>query len=174
MVSYLQKVPNDVLTHIAFLSASSSIFYPPTDVFHLSLSSRDMYDTLSIQSCPHLYAKLYSICFDTAAIRRRFRSPHMLTSSALCSEFVQRCRVLRRVRRGDISSQDLAQDLLTVYMMILESDGLNEMQLAVSGFPQYIAMLVQARLPHLEATNALTNETDSLAVWLLWLTLSRG
>jgi hypothetical protein len=170
MVSYLQTVPNNVLTHIAFLSASSTPFDPPSDTLNLSLTSRDMFESLSVQHCPDLYAHLFTTRFDTAAPLRRFRTPYMLTSSSLCAEFVQRYRVMRRIHRRDISSQGLAQDLFTVLMMLLESDGLNKMQLAVVGFPRYIITLLRTRLRH---DTPPIDDVDSLAVWILSLSLSR-
>jgi hypothetical protein len=173
MVSPLQRVPHNILFRIAFLSASSTIFDPLTDILHLSLTCRDIHDSLSVKACPQLYANLLQTRFDTAAALRRFRSVDMLTSSSLCAEFVQRCRVLQRVRRGDISTTGLAQDLFTAAMMVLESDGLNEMQLSAVAFPQFISKLLRNRLPKAVECIPFANEIDSLAIWLLWLTLSR-
>jgi hypothetical protein len=168
MVSHLQHAPLNVLIHIATLSGSSHVLEPPTDVLHLSLSNHYFYSALSVRSCPQLYANLFYARFDTAAVLRRLRSVHVLTSSALCAELVQRYRAMRRIRRRDMSDQNMAQDLFTILMMVYESDGLNEMQLTAAGLPQYIHKLLRTRLPH-----SFVNEIDPLVIWLSWLTLSR-
>jgi hypothetical protein len=68
----------------------------------------------------------------------------------------------------------MAQDLFTAYMMILESDGLNEMQLAAVGFCEYATTIVRTRLSRGTAEDLLGNGIDSLAAWAMWLTLSEG
>lgn len=171
MTSLLEIVPPDILRHIAYLSAASLVFEPPGDILRLLLTSRTLYRSLAVPSCPQLYADIFCIKFDIAAATRRCRTPDLLTTSSLSAELVQRHQMLRRVSRLHISSPDvMVQDLFTAYMMILESDGLNEMQLAVAGFPEFIAKVVQTRLARCVLDE---NGAGSFAVWSLWLTLSR-
>jgi len=81
--------------------------------------------------------------------------------------------MLRRVRLRQISGGDMTQDFFTAYIMILESDGLNEMQLAVAGFSDFALQVIRSRLSQGILDNSLVNETDSLALWSYLLTLSR-
>ena len=57
-------------------------------------------------------------------------------------------------------------------MMILESDGLNEMQLAAVGFSEYATTIVRTRLSRGTEKDPLGNGINSLAAWAMWLTLS--
>jgi hypothetical protein len=173
MLSVLEIVPQNILCHIAYLSAASSLLGSPHSILQLLLTSRTIYHCLAPPSCPQLYANLFRITFDTAAVIRRLRSPHVLTASALSGELVRRHRMLRRVRHRDMSSQNMAEDLFAAHMMLLESDGLNEIQLAAANFSDYISAIVRIRLGHNISDDSPAAEIDSLAVWSLWLTLSR-
>jgi hypothetical protein len=173
MSSYLETVPYNVLCHIAYLSASSCVLAVPSDVLRLMLTSRTIYHTLAVSSCPHLYADLFRVKFDIAAHKRRMRFPGQLTSSSLSAELVRRYGMLRHVRLGQVPSQVLlAQDLFTAYMMILESDGLNEKQLEEVHFSEYATTIVRNRLSRSGAKDLLAEGIDSLAMWTMWLTLS--
>jgi hypothetical protein len=173
MIPCLVNIPHDILQHIAFLGASSSVFELPNDLPQLLLTNSTIYQALSVHACPHLYANIFRTKFDLSANRRRF--PAGLTNSSLAAEFVHRCRVLRRIRRHEMSGPDLRQDLWTILLMILESDGLNETQLSVAGFSRFILAFIRSSLPEDRASNAraLLSETNSLALWLFYLTLSR-
>jgi hypothetical protein len=168
MPSFLQKAPNDVLQHIAFICASSSIFQPPSATLRLSQTSRTVHEALSPRRCPQLYAKIFRTRFDISAPLRRLGASR-LTASCLTIELVQRCRALRRVRCHEFSTPNLRQDLWTIYCMVLESDGINEHQLTMAGFPNFIVTFLQYCLRDVRADY----EVKSLAVWLCCLTLSR-
>lgn len=173
MISYLEVVPNDVLRHIAFHCAFSSTFEPPHNFLNLLLTNRRIYNSLSISTCPEVYARLFCSKFDTTALLRRFPS---LTTSCFASELVQRCRALRRIRRCCISEPDIQADLWTLYLMILESDGLNEMQLLSAGVFQFLVLFIRNRFGNGVSRNPTLFQTsiaDSLALWLLWFTISR-
>ncbi|TFK36580.1 hypothetical protein BDQ12DRAFT_245226 [Crucibulum laeve] len=173
MSSCMETIPRDVLQHIAFLGASASKLDPPSSILHLLLTSSTIYHTLSFDSCPQLYANIFRTKFDIAAPRRRY--PTGLTDSAVAAEFKCRCRVLRRARRRDVSDTGMRQDLWTALWMILESDGLNETQLRVAEFPEFVIMSIQSRLGG-SASQVPENrdlDIESLLVWLFCLTLSR-
>lgn len=119
MVSaHLQSVPQDVLQYIALLTTSSRVLSPPSDLVPLLLTSRSMYQCLSLQACPHLYASIFRAKFDLAAARRRFHYSE-LTDSCLAGELVQRCRVLQRIRRRDITTERSRQDLWTIWYLFI-------------------------------------------------------
>jgi hypothetical protein len=173
MISYLEVVPNDILHHIAFHCAFSSALEPPHNLLQLLLTNRRIYNSLSISACPEVYARLFSAKFDETALLRRFPS---LTTTCFAREFTQRCAVLRRIRRGCISGPDVQGDLWTSYLMILESDGLNEMQLLSAGIFQYLVSLLRhhfGRDASVAPVLFQTGVVDAVALWLLWHTISR-
>src|SRR5215510_8168273 len=99
--SYLEAAPDEVLRHIAFLSAVSSIMRPPHTLLQMQLTSRRMYNSLSIHASPEVYANLFSATFDTSAITRRFTS---LSSSSVATELVRRYQVLSRIRHKCVAA----------------------------------------------------------------------
>ena len=168
MSSFLQKAPNDVLQHIAFSSATSTIFQPPTATIHLSQTCRSVYDAICLKRCPQLYSRIFSVCFDVSAPLRRLGAAR-LTASCLSGVLVQRCQALRRIRRQIFSIENLRQDLWTIYGMLLESDGLNEYQLLMAGLPDFIIAFLRQCLRDEHADH----EVKSLAVRLCSMTISR-
>jgi hypothetical protein len=169
MASYLETAPRDILHHIAFLLASSSVLEPPHHLLHLLLTSSTIHRSLSVHNCPHLYASIFRTKFDLVAKVHR-----SLTDSALAAELLLRCRVLRRARCRDLSFQDSRQDLLAALRMLLESEGLNEAQLFAAGFPDFILSFVRLHLSHDSdhPSSPLHRDTNALAIWLLCFTLS--
>jgi hypothetical protein len=170
MISYLEAVPNDILCHIAFHCACSSVLEPPHNLLQLLLTNRRIYNSLSISACPEVYARLFAAQFDKTALLRRFPS---LTTTCFASEFIQRCAVLRRIRRRCISGADVQGDLWTSYLMVLESDGLNEMQLLSADIFQYLVSLLRSHSGRGASEKPSTSVVDSAALWLLWHTISR-
>ncbi|KII90071.1 hypothetical protein PLICRDRAFT_53178 [Plicaturopsis crispa FD-325 SS-3] len=132
-----------------------------------------MHDALSLSASPELYAQIYQLKFDlSATFRRTHDSRASLTPPCLANELVKRCQLLRRIRLKDWGSDTVAADLWTAYLMIMESDGLNESQLIAARFPRFIS---EFALRHLRSNcyQRRTSDIDSLAVWLYWFTLSR-
>ena len=136
MSSRLETIPRDILQHIAFLSTSSSIFDAPIEIQRLLLTSSYIYQSLHLHAAPHIFAQIFHTKFDTTALFRRYGSS--LTQSILAEELSNRCRLLQRARRMDFSSTNLMQDLWAALWLIVESDGLNELQLTNSNFPAFI------------------------------------
>ncbi|KAF9450759.1 hypothetical protein P691DRAFT_436622 [Macrolepiota fuliginosa MF-IS2] len=176
MDNYLEAIPCDILQHIAFLTTIDS--YPwlgaPRDILTLLRTSPTLYHTLSMRSCPHLYADIFRSTFDVHAPQKRFR--FQITDSALAEELVLRYKMLRRVRARIFSNSELRQDLWTAFWMVQESDGLNELQLRYAGLSEYILDLVKSwstggGLQHFE--KAALHEIRSLVIWLLCFTLTR-
>lgn len=170
MASHFESVPCDVLQHIAFLLASSSVLEPPHHLINLLLTSSTIYRSLKISNCPHLYANIFRTKFDLVAnIHGR------LTDSALAVELLCRCRVLGRAGRRDLSFKNSRQDLLAALRMILESRGLNKTQLSAAGFPEFILSFVLQHLSHdtdCYPSGRLKQDTNALAIWLLCFTIS--
>lgn len=170
MRSHLENIPCDVLEHIAFLTTPSSGSKPPVDLLHLLLTCRTFANTLSVHASPHLYSKIFQSIFDID-VTRRFQDG--LTDSSLAAELVQRYRLFRRIRHGDMSPSCLLQDMWTALWMIYESGGRNEAHLHAIGLPQFAldalrkGMDTKANDPHD------SGGCNGLLLWLLTLTISR-
>jgi hypothetical protein len=175
MSSPLENIPCDVLQYISTLAASSSPFDAPVEILHLMLTSPAFYEALNIRNAPHIYAGLFATRFNTAAPFRKYRST--MTDSALASELVNRCLLLQRSKRGDVSARNLLKDLTTALWMYLESDGLNERQLLNVGFPDFILSVARIHLKGLSSRPSYRGHQPTLIgkiiVWLLCLALSR-
>ncbi|KAJ7827895.1 hypothetical protein B0H14DRAFT_2813156 [Mycena olivaceomarginata] len=145
MLSFLERIPQDVLQHIALAGASSHCG-PPVDLCSLLSTCRAIYEGLNIHSSPHLYAAIFKL--------RSFR----------------RCRALRRCHRLDISLPELRQDLWTLLWIVAE-EGLCP-PLSEAYFPQFIVKLA---LYYLRVDMDVTSQRDiqSLVIWLLCLGVSR-
>lgn len=144
MIPRLESIPVDVLSQIAFFTVSSTPFNGLGAVLQLLLCSRRIYNSLSLKSCPQLYARVFRTRFDLAAhLRRSELSP---TTTSLALEFRRRCMVLRRIRRCDVADHNLLPDLWTIYLMLLESDGMNESQLHTADIAQYTLVLLKCHL----------------------------
>ncbi|KAI3604226.1 hypothetical protein WG66_010111 [Moniliophthora roreri] len=170
MGSLLEQIPRDVLEHIAFLVTTFDIFGVPNDLLHLLLTCSTIYHSLSISSAPHLYSRIYQAKYDTGALYHRI-SATTLTDSAVATELVLRSRLLRRVRKRDLTQQGLGQDFGTAMRMTLESDGLNEAHLHSVHFSQYLSTFVRLAL---ERDRESRGSTITMALWLLALHLSKA
>ncbi|KAG2130360.1 hypothetical protein DEU56DRAFT_954776 [Suillus clintonianus] len=142
MLPHLESIPVDVLSQIAFFTVASAPFNGLGPILHLLLSSRSIHDALSFKSCPQLYARVFRSRFDLVAHHRRSKlaSP---TTTNLALELQRRCAVLQRIRRRHIADHGILPDLWTIYLMLLESDGMNECQLHSAGISQYIRILLK-------------------------------
>ena len=172
MSSRLERVPRDVLRHIAFLCGSSSTFQPPVEVLHLLQTSSVIYRSLNVSDTPDLYANVFLTKFDTQATFRRYQK--RLTDSALAAELLRRCQLLRRSHRLDFSPECLLQDLWTALWMFLEDDGLNRQQLATVNFTHFILSLSRHELLNTDPAKPTTSITlRHLILWLLCLAVTR-
>ena len=168
MASFFEKVPCDVLLYIALLVPTSSELESLRHLLDLLLTSSTIYHSLSIHSSPHLYANIFRTKFDIV------QDLHgQLTDSVLAAECVRRCRLLRRVRRGDLTSENAEQDLWTTLRMIMENNGLNAAQLHAAGFSDFIMPFAKAHLPCDGTTYSPEYGISALATWLLCFTISQ-
>ncbi|KAA1474136.1 hypothetical protein DENSPDRAFT_840689 [Dentipellis sp. KUC8613] len=137
--SLFDAVPHEVLEHIAFYAATTTVPGPPADLIPLLLVSRKFAAGLSQSANPHLYARIFAAKFDIGALVRRL-GPSGTTAPKLAVSLRRRFAVLRRLRaRMDCFLRDrhpteedgrlLHEMLWTAYVMMLENDGLNERQL---------------------------------------------
>lgn len=161
--SRLESTPHDILQHIAFLLAISSISDGPRHLLYLLLTSSKIYRSLSVHNYPHLYANIFRTTFDVD-----LRLHSRLTDSTLAVELLQRYRILGRSRRQDASAP-MPGELWAAFHMVLEDEGRNGRHLAAAGFPKFVLSLVDGLQQPEE-----DSQVGALSIWLLCLTLTHG
>jgi hypothetical protein len=113
----LDTIPPEVIGLIAY-HVSVETLQPPTSILR---SSKQLNDTLSPQSNPNLYARIFKDTFDTSAADRRCTSP--LTAKNLTDELELRTRALgrlkRRVKDGKVGGVE-ERDLWVIYILLIE------------------------------------------------------
>ncbi|OJA13947.1 hypothetical protein AZE42_01342 [Rhizopogon vesiculosus] len=168
MIPHLESIHVDVLSQIAFFTVASTPFDGLGAILQLLLCSRRIYNALCLKSCPQLYARVFRTRFDLVAHLRRNKlsSP---TTTALASEFHRRCMVLQRIRRSQVPQHSILPDLWTIYLMLLESDGMNESQLHAAGIAQYVLMLFKCHLGQLGGLHDITARALTISIaCLVW------
>lgn len=188
----LTNIPQEILEHIAFFTATANFLGPPAQIIPLLLTNRQVYSYLSISSNPHLYARIFVHKFDVAPVVHHFEPEHT-SSATISSELQRRCRFLKRVRLrldsrvSGVSSinydNGVVREILWMsYLMMLENNGKNEQQLRNYAMMEdwlgeywfdprgssFAALHIKMDLwpPH--------NEQNSLAMWLFWFLLEPG
>jgi len=186
----LSTVPQEVLEHIAFFTATDTFLGPPSLLLPLLLTSRRINASLSIASNHHLYAIIFCHKFDTAAPIARLGSDR-LTSLAFAEELRRRCMVLQRLRvrldstthaRHTDNKMSLYEVLFTAYIMMLENEGKNKLQLVEYGFiePWIREFWFNPHGSSLAIYNIRTGQwplnrpETALGMWLFWFLLKTG
>ncbi|KAF8628574.1 hypothetical protein AX17_005970 [Amanita inopinata Kibby_2008] len=182
----LDTVPQEVLEHIAFYTATDSFLGPPSALLPLLSVNHHIHACLSIASNYHLYARIFAEKFDIASATRRLGADK-ITPHVLALELQRRCFCLKRLRslvdaRFYDPSEDgtILQDLLShSYLMMLENDERNEQQLREYGKIELWLRIYwfDERGASRASSNILMekwppNSTrSSIAMWLLWFFL---
>ncbi|KAF6766796.1 hypothetical protein PSEUBRA_000264 [Kalmanozyma brasiliensis GHG001] len=131
----------------------SKVVTPPTDLHAFQLVCRRLHSLLSLESNPHLYARVFCSKFDTAAIGRRFGKT-ALTAHHLANELRRRCILLKRMRKCVVTAaqrpddgatlleddESITEMLWLAYLMMLENDGLNYEQLCWAQLHSFLAL----------------------------------
>jgi hypothetical protein len=183
-------LPQEVMENIAFFAATTTDVGPPSDLLPLLLCCRSTYHALSLDTHPHLCARIFKYKFDLSAAVRRL-GQQIATPEVLSKELRKRFVYLRRIRTRtdsqlctpDTSNSPMIGELLWLaYLMMLENDGKNDKQLReYAGMEQWLmeywfddkgASLASKTLS--EDQWPLDNEHNSLAMWLFWLFLKPG
>ena len=171
-----ETLPGNVAQTIAFFTVTSAPFGPPQGLVQLFLISRAVWNALRPDANPVFFADLFKFYFDLDPPRRKFRSSG-LNAFCLSAEMIKRFRVLHRIREQNYFDEDqIRNNLWTAYMMLLESDGLNEKHLRMAGISSYTCGLIRHRFgAEYESYGLpLNNEINSLALWLTCLTATSG
>jgi hypothetical protein len=171
---------NPVLDHIAFYLAVDPFLGPPAYLVSLLLTCRTVHNHLSIANNSRLYADIFRQKFDYAAVERRL-SAKWTTASCLAQELCNRFIALKHIRNGKPSLPSDRISLWNAYLMMLENDGRNEQQLlSWANLPHWVLDAVVSRTssslrsPSSSPSFQFDPEGISLAVWLLWMTTSKG
>ncbi|KAF9221738.1 hypothetical protein BS17DRAFT_736882 [Gyrodon lividus] len=187
-MSTLELIPQEVLEHIAFFTATQSLVGPPLDLLPLLRICRSIYQSLSLEANPYLYARVFKYKFDTRAAIRRL-GPHVNAPQVLANELRKRWMYLKLMRArsgsriwsaGPNPSSPAPIDLLWLaYLMMLENDGKNEQQLR--DYANMDCWLMEYWFDE-EGTSSATrmilrgtwppeDEKNSIAMWLFWFML---
>ncbi|KAF9458704.1 hypothetical protein BDZ94DRAFT_74376 [Collybia nuda] len=192
MAATLGTIPQEVLEHIAFFSATQAFLGPPSALVPLLSTCRRIHSRLSINANHHLYANVFAHKFDIAPVIRRL-GPDRTTPYILARELQRRCFYLKRIRGrldstvkvsreaddGDYDGGTLHGLLSNAYILMLENEGKNEQQLREYGkidtwlkdywFEELGASRAKASI-RMDIWLPDTGER-SLAMWLFWFLL---
>ncbi|KAJ3526861.1 hypothetical protein NM688_g8207 [Phlebia brevispora] len=182
----LAMFPQEVLEHIVFFAATDNFLGPPAGLLPFLTLNHALHEMLSFETNPHLYARIFSYKYDLASAVRRMGADN-LPATALAEELRRRSIILRQFRNlvecKAGRTQFLDTMLWTAYLMVLESDGKNELQLREYA---QINTWLKAYWFHPSGTSGalrIVSDADqwpdntqqmSLALWLLWFMLNPG
>lgn len=180
MSSLIESLPRELLENVAVHLVADAPVGLPTVLGPLIATSRTLYSRLSHcapdDSNAALYAQIFHLSFDSAAVRRRSHTP---TSTQYLHQLQAYAKVLNAVRSGDIHRPDVEEILLQALAMLFDDDGKNRQQLeAVNIF--YFAMLYLNIRFHegreLPESNGwpVHSVANSCAMWLAWMITSEG
>lgn len=189
----LETVPQEVLEHIAFFAATDAFLGPPSALIPLLVTNRKIHSRLSITSNHHLYAHIFVHKFDLVHPLRRL-GVGRTTPTVLARELQRRCMALKRIRERldanictsssvrDWGRESLHSLLFHVYLLMLENEGKNELQLRE--YARIDNWLREYWFHEHGASSALSyikrdqwppnNQETSLAMWLFWFLLKPG
>ncbi|KAG8988618.1 hypothetical protein FRB94_000566 [Tulasnella sp. JGI-2019a] len=182
----IPQLAPEILQRVALCVATeNNVLGPPSGLLPLLTSSSQLYAALNVHDHPHLYAEIFRHYFDTEAIRRRFPTKQ-LTAQVLSIELRRRWTCLTRIRHmaepanqllwsyeyHDYGIDEAREDLMTAYLMLMESDGLNAIHLLwYAQIDLFLEAYLQHRLLpiHFEPEMPPESEETSLFLWVMWL-----
>lgn len=187
-LSWSMATPNlapEIIQRIAFNLATQNPTGPPSGLLPLLTASPYLYAALNINDNPTLYADIFKHTFDTSAIRRRFPASN-LTARALAVELQRRWISLKRLRamsnpihgawfekkRNNVFESIVKEDLMTAFLMLVESDGRNAVHLLQwAKLDTYLENYMQRILVPIHSEPAMppASESTSLLLWVMWL-----
>ncbi len=117
----LLALPDHILSLTAYhLALLTPPYSPPSTLIPLLATCRTLYSRLSLDNNPSLYAALFHVEFDGAAVERRVGK---VSAIRLAMEYRKRIQVVKRLRScvllGNAGLEE--PDLWTIYLMILEN-----------------------------------------------------
>ncbi|KIK59375.1 hypothetical protein GYMLUDRAFT_245443 [Collybiopsis luxurians FD-317 M1] len=179
-------LPPELLENIAFYYICPRILGPPISLTPLLLASKSSYRNLT--NAKHLYARVFKYKFSFSAIRRRGFEP---SAGEWASQLRSWCKVLRSVRRrrrrpaqeqyvdevcDDIGMEepDVQETMYTLWLMCLEDDGCNRLQMQISGVYEWVEGYILGEMYKvLNKGWPIANAANSCAMWVLWYLSSK-
>ncbi|TBU42697.1 hypothetical protein BD309DRAFT_865776 [Dichomitus squalens] len=190
-MSSLATIPQEVLEHIAFFAATDGFLGPPAGITALLSVDRRTHAVLSVSSNPYLWSRIFAFKFDVACPSWRIgEKDRAIGPAEACEEFKLRCTLLKRIRsRTDClatsyalspTHRDALRSILWMaYLMMLENDGKNDLQLReYARFDVWLKdFLFHPTGASLAAWSVKidlwppNDERSALALWLFWYML---
>jgi len=167
------NLPVEIISQFSFHLLADAPLGPPHALIPIALTCRFWKDIVT--SKPFL-AKLCRFKFDVGPINRRSFHPR---DRDLADELIRCCRLIQEIRRADVAETESVVDdtLCAAYILMLNNDGKNYAQLEHAGLDAYVDKFVRTRLWEGREDNQgwpLDNMNNSLALWLMWMTLTKG
>ena len=166
------RLPPNVLEDITLYAVDTQLG-PPREILTLILTCRAIHNQLL--DCSHLYARVFRCKFDYAAARRRLGEAAVYTPN-LARQLKAHCITLAALRSGDVHGPNLLTTLWGAFLMMIENDGRNAVQLIeYAGLKPFLATYAAQRLwKGLHNGWPQCNIANSLALWLMWLVTDLG
>ncbi|KAL0066160.1 hypothetical protein AAF712_006785 [Marasmius tenuissimus] len=174
----LLKLPIEVLDNIAFHVACPAIEGLPEDLSSFFLASPHIYRNL--KDSPALHARIFKFKFSFSAISRRAFTPKSKEYAWQLKWFTQVLFLVRR-RSAALPNLQLAfgeQDpdepsvselLFALWIMCLEDDGCNRLQMESVGAYDWVKAFVHNQLyEKTEAGWPVEDAKNPLALWVMW------
>jgi hypothetical protein len=117
------------LEQIAFSALEERLLGPPSDLLALLTTSKTINFALSPGNNNNLYARIFALKFDTAALSRRL-TRRWLTTKSYATELRRRFEALKRIRHCVVDGLMVQYDLWAAFFILLEHDHKNALQLA--------------------------------------------
>ncbi|KAK7056671.1 hypothetical protein VNI00_002388 [Paramarasmius palmivorus] len=176
--SPLLDLPLEVLDNIAFHVACPHLPGLPESLASFLLASRRIYQSLS--KSPALHARIFKLKFSHSSISRRAFTPK---SSEYSWQLKWYCQILASIQRRSAALPDtqaafgehdpeepsVTELLFGLWLMCLEDDGCNRLQMENAGVYAWVDAFVRTQL-YVKASGGwpLQDTRNSCALWVLW------
>jgi hypothetical protein len=168
----LSRLPPEVIQSILFALIAQRPLGTPSALVPLFTTSKEVH---AIATSPALLARVFRFKFDAGAVVRRHFQP---THADLKEQLVHACTLLRKLRSGNVYDGAADQTLFSALVLLFENDGKNYAQLEWAGVKEFAEEFMKRRMwDDAMDTNdgwPLENTGNASALWVLWLTLTKG
>jgi len=168
----LSRLPPEIIQSILFVLVAQRPLGTPSALVPLFTTSKDIH---AIATSPALLARVFRFKFDAGAVARRHFRP---THADLKEQLVHACTLLRKLRSGNVFDRDAHATLFSALVLLFENDGKNYAQLEWAGVKEFAEEFMKRRMwedaGHTNEGWPLDNTANASALWILWLTLTKG
>ena len=169
--SVLCSIPPEVLEDIALELVLADPIGPPKNLLRLAQTCKHIHETLTSNA---LRARIYNATFDSSASRRRLGT-RAHRSKNLARQLQVNHGALALIRSGDIYVATIEHLLWRAFLMLLDNDGKNHVQLAAAGLDDFVERFILERLME-DADDGwpVDNTVNSLALWVFSMMITEG